>query len=763
MPLEARKQDTTVSDVPIQDAVRTPITDQILCWHPSYNVYVFENRDVLLLSESQQWLLPHAQFPYLDLLNGLLSCNDIVSMFSGHNLLGGGSEFLGDRTDGSGNYASKTALFYQQVQQLKSSSILIESALAEHYIQPEFSGDGDLAVLDHSLEIQVINLSVASELGAIHSVLLDAGHSVLSTMSESLPITYVVVDDFLDPRITGLSLTGRVLIIKLTGESVWLSPWYLASHFHHFEKLQRRVLDNQPVRKSAMMKWPERIHSIPVRVDGSLSQSQRNTLKEMVVDQLSSGASNYLFVFHKATSQLEKHPINPELLMDVGIAGQVGAPVVLKSCINRFNQDGGSRSVSADETVSRLRALVSPITGIINHFREVTLGHESPVKTYRTGFFKTPAVLKPEVMEQGFVQICMGKGVEPIQSQASALCEAVERYCALYRDELPLLQKNESQLQEEGKRTVNYQQLVPYSSVQYQTFNDSNHPDSLLKQAAIPYQNQVIHWLPAWSLTREESVYVPLSQCYSGIPFEEEQYGRWHSNGCAAGNTVEEAILQGLFELIERDAVAIWWYNRLTRPAFDLSRIHPENLEKLTKTLSPTHETGHAFWVLDLTSDIGVPVMAAIGKDKQTGGFVMGFGCHLRADIAAQRALTELCQLIPIRNQNGAPFDFDAIVDGTYLHPDDAHLPPTMSSDGQDIAEDVVALVHKLSDLNMETLVFDYSRSDIPLKTVKVFVPGLCHIWPQLANERLYTVPVTMGLRSEVYSEAALNPQALYI
>ena len=37
------------------------------------------------------------------------------------------------------------------------------------------------------------------------------------------------------------------------------------------------------------------------------------------------------------------------------------------------------------------------------------------------------------------------------------------------------------------------------------------------------------------------------------------------SNGCAAGNTVEEAILQGFLELVERDAYAIWWYNRLQR------------------------------------------------------------------------------------------------------------------------------------------------------------------------------------------------------
>ena len=43
------------------------------------------------------------------------------------------------------------------------------------------------------------------------------------------------------------------------------------------------------------------------------------------------------------------------------------------------------------------------------------------------------------------------------------------------------------------------------------------------------------------------------------------------SNGCAAGNTIEEAIVQGFLELVERDSYAIWWYNRLQRAELDLS------------------------------------------------------------------------------------------------------------------------------------------------------------------------------------------------
>ena len=156
--------------------------------------------------------------------------------------------------------------------------------------------------------------------------------------------------------------------------------------------------------------------------------------------------------------------------------------------------------------------------------------------------------------------------------------------------------------------------------------------------------------------------------------------------------------------------------------------------------------------------------MAGIGKDKETGGWIMGFGCHLIPELAAQRALTELCQLIPIRNQNAAPFDFDAIEEGRFLYPNedmashsDIHEPVL------DIKEDILTIVNKLGQFGLETLVVDYSRAQIPLKTAKVAVPGLCHIWPQFANERLYSVPVKMGIQEKANTESTLNPQALYI
>jgi ribosomal protein S12 methylthiotransferase accessory factor len=168
---------------------------------------------------------------------------------------------------------------------------------------------------------------------------------------------------------------------------------------------------------------------------------------------------------------------------------------------------------------------------------------------------------------------------------------------------------------------------------------------------------------------------------------------------------------------------------------------------------------------LDITTDIGIPAMVAIGKHKQNSGYIMGMGCHLKPELAAQRALTELCQLIPIRDQNGAPFDFDAIVSGAHLYPATEDN-PTISYDhcqDKDIKGQVEHIVKALQQLDFDTLVLNYSRAHIPLKTAKVFVPGLAHIWPQLDNQRLYQTPVKLGLLTQVNDEHSINPQALYI
>lgn len=350
-----------------------------------------------------------------------------------------------------------------------------------------------------------------------------------------------------------------------------------------------------------------------------------------------------------------------------------------------------------------------------------------------------------------------GKGVNATQSKASGLGETLERYAALYQGDEPLFLSKQSDL---TVRHYDFNQLNPLSPRQYQAFAQPKLSASNKIRAVAPYDDSPIHWLPCWSLSHNEAVHLPLTSCFYNLPFNDYRFGKWNSNGCAAGNTKEEAILQGLYEVIERDAVGIWWYNQIERPSYDISLISPKNLSLLTDSLQKTHD----FWVIYLTTDVGVPVMAAIGQDKRSKTILFGFGCHLQPELAAQRALTELCQMIPISQHNRDAFNPDDIALGPYLHPQKHQkaIPPLVAA-SSDISDDIRAIVAQLKSLGFETLALNYSRGQLPLKTTKVFVPGLCHMWPQLDNERLYQLPVKLGWLMEANTESTLNPQPLYV
>src|SRR5262249_34115765 len=80
----------------------------------------------------------------------------------------------------------------------------------------------------------------------------------------------------------------------------------------------------------------------------------------------------------------------------------------------------------------------------------------------------------------------------------------------------------------------------------------------------------VVDWVPLWSLTRSCTRLVPAAYCFYGHPDLRHMFCSSDSNGCAAGGTFTEAVAHGLLELIERDAVAIWWYNSVARPSLDV-------------------------------------------------------------------------------------------------------------------------------------------------------------------------------------------------
>ena len=115
------------------------------------------------------------------------------------------------------------------------------------------------------------------------------------------------------------------------------------------------------------------------------------------------------------------------------------------------------------------------------------------------------------------------------------------------------------------------------------------------------------------------------------------------SIGCAAGPCEAEARLGALLEVIERDAVALWWRGGLAPGA--LAADHPA-ARAAGRLLG---ELGYPLarrqvQMLALTSELGVPVVAALAFGPDGGGFCCGTACRPDWASAGRAAALELCQ-----------------------------------------------------------------------------------------------------------------------
>ena len=215
------------------------------------------------------------------------------------------------------------------------------------------------------------------------------------------------------------------------------------------------------------------------------------------------------------------------------------------------------------------------------------------------------------------------------------------------------------------------------------------------------------------------------------------------------------------------NSYAIWWYNRSQRAEVDLDQFEDSYVRDLQIQLA---ETGRRLWVLDITSDLGIPSFVAMSHTVENAqDFVeYGSGSHFDQRIALLRALTELNQFLSIglmggrdagasSNDSSGPF---RLQDHPYLMPNGGPARLNFSADfGRfDTRQQVMACVSLAKREGLDFLVLDQTRPDIEVPVVRVIVPGLRHFYRRFAPGRLYDVPVKLGLRQRPLSENELNP-----
>ena len=265
---------------------------------------------------------------------------------------------------------------------------------------------------------------------------------------------------------------------------------------------------------------------------------------------------------------------------------------------------------------------------------------------------------------------------------------------------------------------------------------------------------------------------------------------RANSNGAACHSSLPHAVINGIYETVERDALMVAWLNRLALPRVEFERTDPDPWW-LRDTVG---RLDFALEHVDITTDLEIPVLLAVLRDHRNPGFfLLNMVSQLDAQTQLQKLYRELAQfLFPClidRDHLVRDCTRDPDPNGVVTFPD--HLAFHQSEQRNrhaafltnastsrpfaagvqralplDAPAELRLLVGRLAAKSYRTIVVNCTAPllrDLGLHAVKVLVPGLqplnCgHQLRPLGGERVLTVAERMGLADRRRHLSELNP-----
>ncbi len=230
--------------------------------------------------------------------------------------------------------------------------------------------------------------------------------------------------------------------------------------------------------------------------------------------------------------------------------------------------------------------------------------------------------------EDGAVSIYGGKGITKDHAKASAMMEGFERYSAERQDCDETIIAKLSEIEEFGE---------------YVDPKSLNLPSEFEKK---DISDLSLEWSKSKDIISNKEYYIPTNAIYHPYISKDDSQNLFKSNtnGLASGNILEEAILHGIFEVIERDAWSIFELTHKNYAQIDISSI--EN-EVIIDIIDKFESEGIKIKLMDFTADIKIPTIAASADDtitRDAGLLTLGMGTHLDPEVAILRALTEVAQ-----------------------------------------------------------------------------------------------------------------------
>jgi ribosomal protein S12 methylthiotransferase accessory factor len=305
----------------------------------------------------------------------------------------------------------------------------------------------------------------------------------------------------------------------------------------------------------------------------------------------------------------------------------------------------------------------------------------------------------------------MGKGATPAQAEASAIMELAERFSFFS------FCKNPAHFTIDTYANLK-QEALPFEAIAKSVHDTTGDLDA----ACRVFETIPMRWTRAWNLTAGREVMVPFDWFYAINEF----------NGPSAGNCQEEALSQGICEIVERHVSSVVSRRKRVLPA-----IRPESATDamVRETLEKYRRNGIELYVQDFSLDTGIPTVGVLAYDPTTfpesSELVWTAGTTPNPEKAFSRALTEVAQLAGDFNSganyvaSGLP-KYTRLEQAAFLMNMEATIDlsalPDLSNDN--IRVEVENLVQALDRRGLDVLVINTMHPQLNIPAFYTIVPG---------------------------------------
>ena len=581
----------------------------------------------------------------------------------------------------------------------------------------------------------------------------------------------------------------------------YMGPFVIPMKTSCFNCCELRLVTNSPYYEyelwSNKQNIPKTKLNIPIYLVDVLSALCVYELSRYLILHKKPETTDNLFVIDTEQVNLTKHKViphpncvycNPPLRKMQSKSNLTRIVGFAKSTREFLEGTNNSNYLSDKELLIQLRELIDNKTGIIQEYEKLyescpldiyfhhfsTATCSKPLRIGSSGQLTRPVLLEDSLITPS----PSGSGVTETEAEVHTLMESVERYSNMVVDESRLVWSAYKKIE---MRAINPIDLGLYSEEQY------DRKDLGCSRFSADSE---IPWIEGYDLYSGKTVLIPADFVYYPA-IRKEPLVFDTSNGASAHTDTVQAILNGLFELIERDSFLTMWLNKFSMPILNLKKL-PFGFSESVRLMK---EFGISVKLVDMTGDTQIPAIAAVCYNKDPTKYpalLVGAGSHTDPEKAVQKALFEMEFMLSemLEHPNKKKITHPHQITTMYEHPlyylnpkmrkywkfmisgkQTSKLPALRTNFSKDNHIRLTQIVKLLHNNKHRVVCVDLTPSDLKrrgLKSVKVFVTGFQPLYVgtelRLNLERLNSSAERIGRKYKAdrnVSELNLAPHPL--